>query len=331
MADTFIEHPRARKSSEARLDDGAKTLHRTLTWDNWTDFLADVKRGQRHPGMTDKSSSGYASRENPASERWDLNTNWTKAVELAERGWPEGRKLIESLSGAIYDDVSRMVEVQEIRFDVEGECGIDMGRLMEGEPECVMTTQTTEEVREGVGNQLIRVVLNLAASCGVSADVLKARGAATVALVDLLESTGKRCEVWFAVAVQAHHKGSNRLQEIWVQVKKPGESLQIDQVAYALAHPAAFRRLYFAAVEQCAPGWCLGVSPEGFAYGYPCDLATLREPGEIRIEKAFYGDVAWSNPVEARKWVIARLREQGVTVEDKHVAPERDRAPRPRR
>lgn len=281
---------------------------RVERWDCWSDYLRDVETSTPHAGITEESS-----RTNGAREEWDLNTGYDNALRLAREGWEEGRTMVQTLSEAFYTQISALIPVEEFYFAETGECGISMGRLLEGDPECVLTSQRTDEVRKGYGTEIVRVTLNGSASCGVSATTLRAKGAAVVALVDLLESTGKRVEVLLTYCTHS----VNKLLEMWITVKAPGESLQIDQVAFALAHPAAFRRINFRAHETGDKGWCLGVGGDntGFAYGYP---ATSEEPlleGEIRIDKSYYGEPQWTDPVAAKNWVIEQLRKQGVAVE----------------
>jgi hypothetical protein len=124
---------------------------------------------------------------------------------------------------------------------------VDVGRFLSGEPECFGT-----EIADGgsISRPVVKIVANLAASGAVTPQSLFIRGAAIVAAIDILEALGRRVEAWVAHG-SARSKGSDsQSHETHVLVKRADQPLDVDRLAFAVAHPACLRRLCFSIMEQ---------------------------------------------------------------------------------
>ena len=82
----------------------------------------------------------------------------------------------------------------EVILDVQGEV-IEMGAFCEGVPECWLAWTEGEDVVQGQGDRILKILLNFTASSTVPASVIQTRGAAVCSLVESLEYSGRRCEV----------------------------------------------------------------------------------------------------------------------------------------
>jgi hypothetical protein len=219
------------------------------------------------------------------SGRFHGTRNFDEAVAIARTGWPEGAaKAVEigaSVSSAVRDVINS--NASSYAWDVAGQF-IDIGRYLTGEPECFGTIVEDSEV---IKKPVVKLVVNLSASASVSADTLVARGVAVVAAVDILEASGRRVEV---VAATAHHSYSTQL-EIRIPVKSAGQPLDIDRLAFCLAHPSCYRRLIWSISEQH------GVLPRN------CEPASVTPEGDEIATRHFYGAVNKARLLEEIKWI----------------------------
>ena len=271
-------------------------VHRFQTWGDF------VKACQR---PADKSVSSPSSRMNTPSTTWDDNAGWDKALRLAQVGWPEGVRQFGLLTERIQTAVAETVQPHSYRPDDTEGLFFDAGLAMAGEADYWFKREP-----EYTTGEVVQIVMNATASCGVGADVMIARGAAVAALATTLEMEGRSVEVILAYAVQA----TERITTL-VKVKSFNERAEPSILAYALAHPAAFRRLYFAWQEsQKGAASRFNV---GHGYGYPTDVdPALMEADALYIGKAYYGDAAWLTVETAAEWVREQLRKYGVEVQD---------------
>lgn len=186
---------------------------------------------------------------------WDLNTSWDKALELAKTGWSEGAIAL--------DDKMHVLPPRALdsdakwRYDAAGERP-DIGRFLSGDPACMMRHGHPKGHKP-----VITLVIDVAAVGMVTAQQMANFGAAVVAAVDKIESAGRRCAVLVSMASRADRE---LIVPTWV-IKNPEDPVDLAALAYAIGHPAAWRRLGFAIYER---------SPfsEGDWYGYGKACAT---------------------------------------------------------
>jgi hypothetical protein len=97
----------------------------------------------------------------------------------------------------------------------------------------------------------------------------------------------------------ADNLGTQRVR-LACRIKEAGEVVQLDKLAFCLAHPALHRKLNFALRMKHA-GWI----------GGSIDVP-LEERGDIYIDAAdSTATAAWLDPVKAQEWVLAQLKAQG--------------------
>lgn len=200
---------------------------------------------------------------------------YEEALELAQKGWPEGLRRMEALRGQLIKINGDKVEVFAPQFAESGD-EVDVARFLSGEPECMV--QFEPQFVPGVG-RVIRIVVNIAVSGGNSHEQMFLKGAATVMLCDLIEQAGLRVEIVIIDATKSHPV-DGELSIRSILAKKPDQPLELDRLAFACAHPAMQRRIIFRLQEQ--------VTPEDFAmhfpncnYGMPADIQVGE--GEIYI------------------------------------------------
>lgn len=189
-------------------------------------------------------SPGINGSSRNSSRSFSGTDNFEQAVSLSRHGWPEGAAKVLAIRSVADGIVRGIVNARSTSYayDVTGSF-VDVGRFMSGEPECFVTES---QEHGNIGNPVVKIVSNLSASCSVSANHLFLRGASVAVAVDILESLGRRVEVW----ASSSHKLSGCVYDAHVLVKSPSQPLDIDRLAFTLAHPAFYRRLMFSLMEQ---------------------------------------------------------------------------------
>jgi len=205
-------------------------------WNSWAEFVnhctvegPSLARGSRTSG-----------------KRFTGTDTFDEALALARRGWLEPVADIEAQAQALSDSLADSLHTA---FAVEhSRAGfvVDVGRYLSGQPDCMFQSVPIETAKPG---RIVTILLNVAASGSVSQAAFRSRGAAIVALVSLIESTGNRCEVWVECSSRKRTKSATHTWSGVACVKQAGEQLDLPVVAFALAHPACLRRLFYSAAD----------------------------------------------------------------------------------
>lgn len=224
--------------------------------------------------------------------------DFASAIHQAKYGWPEGLRQIQKLADSIKTLVAAKATLKSDTFySTSGAC-VDVGRYLSGEPEDMLEFEMTESA----GKKIFTVTLNVAASACVHADTLYNRGAAVIALVDLLEKAGYSCEI---MAVDPRER-NGKLCVVRVPVKVAGQHLDQDRLAFAVASPSFLRRLLF----SCNEREDMAVINEfgfhnGGGYGMPSNLPNSVTEAERGVYlPSLYGYCAFDTQEGAVEWVI---------------------------
>ena len=274
-------------------------------FDNVTQWLEFLKTPVNDPALGQSSTeveAGWQSEYAGFTRTYDLPA----AIKLAEYGWEDGINRIEKMSAELSEDLVKILHVPEVLFDVIGD-QLDMGRFVNGEPEEFMTLTTAEVEQEP---RILHIVVNVTASGGVSTETMIKKGAAVVALVDILEHHGKR----IIVDVMSRTEGRGQNTTTWVRVKDSDAPVQLANLVFTLAHPSTLRRLMFNSWEHLSHDERKrgGFSNVG-GYGYVKE-APLKERGDIYVEGMDTRRRDW-NPRSAQEWVLTQLSKQGIYVQ----------------
>lgn len=170
---------------------------------------------------------------------WDLGAGWEGALKLARNGWLEG---VKDISDKLALKPPQLSDEPRWRYDVAGELP-DIGRFLAGDPAHMKRHGHPKGHRP-----VISLAIGANAVAMVSAEQMANYGAAMVAVIDQLESTGRRVE---AYATFVSVSGGSRICPYWL-VKRAEDALDLSALAFSLSHPAAFRRLGFAIYERSA-------------------------------------------------------------------------------
>jgi len=226
-------------------------------------FVADAQRKPLNTMKTSRETTDFYT-------RWTGTETFEGAVDMAQYGWPEGRKRL-MVAMAEARGAPRMIA--DMVMDVAGAYPI-AALAAAGDPCSMVDLQPVEErVRP-----IIRLAISRNGSSAYSADEFMNYGAAILSYVEGLENAGFRCEIasYSATAL------NNGVQEYTsVTLKRAEEHIEMDRMAFCLTHPAFLRRLGFA-VSESTPGIWENL---GSGYGEPVnpDPGKDTEPDQIII------------------------------------------------
>ena len=143
--------------------------------------------------------------------------------------------------------------------------------------------------------------MNLACSAAISNTSLEARGAAVLAMVDAIEASGYACEV----VVGSHSQVGRNTYDYKVTVKRAGDKLNLNSVAFAMGNPDTFRRFIFGARE----------AEFGINSAMPIEWTDVPDDAiHIGCMNTEYGH-KWQTPEQSRAWIVEQLAKQNINVE----------------
>jgi hypothetical protein len=154
---------------------------------------------------------------------------------------------------------------------------------------------------------VLHLIVNVVASCQVRGEQMANYGAAITGLMDRLENSGRRIHLDCVMAIRASNE--SRLSMGW-NVKKASEPVDLAEVAFSIAHPAASRRIGLAMMERCPSDTQHG------AYGYSCDGLPCDVPdytdGTMIIDGVSHEPRRCNSPKDALRYAIEQVNKAAV-------------------
>jgi len=219
---------------------------------DWDEFLADIE-GQ---------AIGEAWVNDPCSITGDFDFTgtytWDEAHTLLTHGWSEGRsKLADSTEFA--KAVTRQ-GISEAWQHAPAGAFPNVPAYCAGIAECMMTPPGDEQ---RTALPIVTIAVNIGAAHFTPTNVMINRGAAIVALIDSIEAQDQRVELICCTrSTLRHNKGP---LDIRVTVKRADEHVNLDRIAFTMAHPSMLRRMALRVMEFTLP-------KREYGYGTPTDF-----------------------------------------------------------
>jgi hypothetical protein len=229
-------------------------------------------------------------------------------VKLALReGYPAGAALVDSLYDAIAPTLPRAVDYRRQRVRSDQGDSLDIHAVNRG---ALGTAWETAKRKARAGTGLIRIAVDICGNGSVSAEKLKWRGVAALALSRAMTKAGYSVEI---VAGQAGHSAFEGLRlhgVITVTVKPRYASIDTATLAASICLPGFFRYPGFASIVRQADDLGFDVN-EGL--GQAAKLETVL-PVPEKIAQVVAPETI-NDQASARKWVSDTiLMLQGATV-----------------
>lgn len=202
----------------------------------------------RYDSLRDLADEGeHANRPDCASkttnERWYGTNTWKQARTLAEGGWSDGGRKLDVALDAIRPRVGAAITVNNrLTFmHTPNRPGVlDVGRYAADHPHMMVSpifTATTPVVRIAVPAIWVN---------WMTEDDILNYGAVAAAVCEVLMSAGYGVEI---VAVAGWRRNDLTYDVSEVVLKQSTEQLDVEDVAFGIAHPSMSRRFIFASGE----------------------------------------------------------------------------------
>lgn len=196
------------------------------------------------------------------------------AIKLVEKGWPEGLKRFQKITESMEVNLGRLQTDFTLEWDVAGDM-VDVGAFVEGVPEHMIRFPQDEKVGRG---KVVEIAVDLAANWTISTDTFFRRGAVICGLIDhfILQGYGVEVLGFFAVSY------FGGIGAVGFPIRRAGELVDMDRLAYCLAHASMYRRLCFSAMEEH-----LGIN-KGTDSGYGSPYHNLKLDSDIVFSGSWY-------------------------------------------
>ena len=261
-----------------------------------------------------KPSSGWKDGGDPTSKatsspNWYQTDSWPACQKLIAEGWVEGREKVAANLAAIFATGAAELSCGDAVAHEVGGAYPDVPLYVAGEV-CHMVNEGDQ-----LGEKpIIKLIVNTAASCGISGTRLMNRGAAITALVDEIESAGNSCEIIATWPAKARRGGA--FYAPMVRIKAAGEIVPIDDLAFALGHPSMVRRVFFGLLEVDPKTDGKGYED---GYGIPVDIPADALPSDTIYLRGVVHDGAQYDSAEDAMAVVREIynkqaNEKGLTV-----------------
>lgn len=187
--------------------------------------------------------------QNAASNDWDLNAGYAKAVAMARDGWLEGARGAEAALSVFTPKDPAPDTVTDFYGHMP-----HVARYCAGAPDSMIRRN---QVATGGMGRVLTLYVPVNANGYVSANCMRNFGLGVAQYVNELEtSKGIRCELHGTATSEIR---GWRVTHTW-KIKDADQPLDLAVLCFSIGHPAMLRRLEFALCERC-------VAPESRTYG----------------------------------------------------------------
>lgn len=238
---------------------------------------------------------------------WYGSSSFAEASRLAVEGVPASEIAVRDLADGIKATASKAEAFSRFEYDVCGD-DVDVSRFLSGEPENMMR-YTTEERQ---GGKILSILIQGGASSTVGLTEILNRGAAILALTDILETAGYRVELQYASC--AHVYGKGEYVTVQFALKRSQDGLDVTRLTYSLCCASMFRRHVWKwretlpKVFRYQMGWMQDVTDET----RPSDVMQKHLPHDVYIGKDYTDFLTLDS---ARAWIANTLRSIGIEQE----------------
>ena len=273
-------------------------------------MLVDFTDMEDFWNTADLDAGDGMARASRASDDSFYGPPFDKARLLARYGWPEGAGKMRELSVHIQECIGSRILVEEMRHDVCGEFA-DVQEYILGRPESMVRIEPAVEAGKG---RIVNVVFNGGISSGISKETCFARGAVAVAVVDAICRSGLLAELTY-LKLDSDNGSSDHGIGLVVPIKRADEPLNLDRLAFCMAHVSMQRRMVFSVLELMPRKLKekYGFFSAG-SYAYSID-PPQGQRGDVYFEKMRTDDASWCDKDAAIDKTLEILRAQGLAVE----------------
>ena len=268
-------------------------------FENISELYNWCKKTPRRRGANNCSEdSGYSfTRTHTLEEAYELMIYGDE--ELYNKIKQEKRKIdVDKILG-------NAIKGKRIKKDIVG-YQVNVPDFLVGIPTNMINEENTKK-----SQKIINLVINLTVNCGVrSSDIINA-GIYYITIIDLLEKSGYRCNLYAMANFQ--YDGEIGMQ--MVKIKTDREPFNIKKLGFVLAHPSFQRRINFKWEESCN----CETEPTHGAYSKP--FTNDKRIKEILKNFTKIDFISWSlqddvsEKIDIEK-IIKKLKKDGIKIGD---------------
>lgn len=205
----------------------------------WFDSLPELQRWLQDTPATWRQRDSEQSR---ARDDWDLSLGWQGALRLARDGDTEGADAIRAM---LADYAATLPAHDALPSDAHAVAGyhVDVPHYLSGQPDCMIAPAPMPETGRG---RVVTLAVSINATADIVAAPMRRYGMALARKVYDLEAAGERVEV---IGCFVSEVSGARVSVAW-RVKAADRDLDLPALAFAIGHPAMFRRIGFACRER---------------------------------------------------------------------------------
>lgn len=249
---------------------------------------------------------------------WSGAQTWKEALTRITQGWPEGTAQTARLAAKLTPRMPRSVRHKIERrpsMVPRGPVVISYPAIVTDLPCPFVGHFRTRELQQH--GKIVRIGVNVGASCGVKAEILAARGAAVFVLMQTLQKFGKSVELHALMPIDGRANHGQRKVLIDWTLQSAGAHVNPDILAAVLCSAAGLRRYGFAIMDML---------PQDYQFdsrGWPMPLThewpDVTRQYDVLIDSDSIDGAAgmkpWTDDDVAVEWVKAQLRAQGIDAE----------------
>jgi hypothetical protein len=179
-----------------------------------------------------------SSERESANQSWDLGADYKTAWQYARQGWLEGAAQIKKALKLLPPATPRPKNVNDFYGHLP-----HVARFCAGAPDSMI--RQDRKAQNGMG-AVLTLIVPVNALANVRAEHMRNFGTGLAHYIANLEANGTRVEVLGTMVSKVH---STRCAHTWT-VKRASQPLDLPVLAFAIGHPAMFRRIGFALRER---------------------------------------------------------------------------------
>jgi hypothetical protein len=245
---------------------------------------------------TPRRNSARASSEETGDSSWRGTETLQEAYDLLLSGDEDlYKKFQEKKDIEIEKMLGNVVNKRKVKNDVVG-FQPNVPNFLLGLPNDMIN-----EIPNKVSQKILNIVLCMSVSAGVKAETLQSIGMKYIQVIDLLEKSGYRVNLYLAHAGQE----DDEINMCMIRIKTDREPFNIKKCVFPIAHPSMFRRIMFRWIE------CCDVDNELTSWGYGRPLEEKEKINDIAEKSLRNNFIVWNfQNTDYKKVGVSKILEE---------------------
>lgn len=249
--------------------------------------------------------------EQQANKNFNGET-YQDGITQAQSGWKKGWEIAKKMSSDFRVSLGESSISKVTKPNVHGQ-SVSMSRYIMGDPRCMRNSQRKRLKKQG---KIVKIFFHSGYLSNIKKSQVKRRGAAILALINSLQSTGYRVEVEAGFLAEGTG-GGDVYSDYRFKVKDAEQPIDEDRMGFVLVSPCMHRVVGFRVREHEDLAWHqdYGTFPnQGSSRDYKGDLSISDADVYLGVNDNDW-DV-FNSDSSAKKWLREQFEIYGVKTED---------------